>query len=171
MASSELIRLVKEAKIAKKLSIKDIADMTAEIGISVSERSIQRILAEGSEEKNTKNDRTLIPIATVLLPPDVIQAALKPKEKISENTQAVLEMKNQQIDVLMQAIETKDMEHQEHIDSLNAQHKEIIAKIREEAQARIDYHIAQEKRLHEEIEYLRLENNRKAKIIDKFLEK
>ena len=60
---------------------------------------------------------------------------------------------------------------QNTLDTLTEEHKKDLAFIREEAQKKIDYMHEQVARLREEIDYLRLENKQKARVIEKFLEK
>ena len=57
------------------------------------------------------------------------------------------------------------------LDNIHTSYNAEMQTIREEAQKEIQYLLDQVARLRGEIDYLRLENDRKAKIIDKFLEK
>lgn len=160
MAHSELIRLIKEAKASTGITYKEIEDKTRRIGSPVSESSIKRLFSEGSETKNVKNDKTLMPVASVLLDPEVIRNAIRPQEKTSEATQDVIAMKEQRIDILSRQLEAKEAEYQRQIDALTQQHakketelleriatlkqyadqsREDLQTYRAETQARIDY--------------------------------
>ena len=57
------------------------------------------------------------------------------------------------------------------LDNIHTSYKAEMQTIREEAKAKIDYLLGQVDRMRGEIDYLRLENDRKARIIDKFLDK
>ena len=57
------------------------------------------------------------------------------------------------------------------LDNIHSSYKAEMQTIREEAKAKIDYLLGQVDRMRGEIDYLRLENDRKARIIDKFLDK
>lgn len=57
------------------------------------------------------------------------------------------------------------------LDNIHASYNAEIQAVRDEAQKKADYLLNQVERLRGEIDYLRLENDRKARIIDKFLER
>ena len=56
------------------------------------------------------------------------------------------------------------------LDSIHGSYNAEMQKIRDEAQAKINYLITQVQRLREEVDYLRAENIRKSKIVDKYIE-
>lgn len=56
------------------------------------------------------------------------------------------------------------------LDAIHASYNMEMQTIREEAQKKIDYLVDQVRRQQGEIDYLHLENDRKAKIIDKYLD-
>lgn len=72
----------------------------------------------------------------------------------------------------------KDLEHalkdnrdyKEALDQIHASYNAELNAIREEAKKKIDYLLSQVERLRLEVDYQRLENDRKAKIIDKWLD-
>lgn len=134
MPQHELILRVKEAKAATGITYKEIEEKTKEIGSPVSESSIKRIFAEGSENKMTRNDKTLMPIASVLLAPEVMQAAMAPKKETQEESLDIIAMKDDRIEVLKRQMATKETEYLEKIADLNHQlekkdedHKELVA--------------------------------------------
>ena len=56
------------------------------------------------------------------------------------------------------------------LDGIHASYNNEMQTIRDEAQKKINYLLGQVDRLRIEVDYLRLENDRKAKIIDKYLD-
>lgn len=56
------------------------------------------------------------------------------------------------------------------LDNIHASYNAEMQTIRDEAKQKVEYLLGQIERLRSEIDYLRLENDRKAKIIDKMLE-
>lgn len=56
------------------------------------------------------------------------------------------------------------------LDNIHASYNAEMQTIRDEAKRKVEYLLGQIERLRSEIDYLRLENDRKAKIIDKMLE-
>ena len=61
-------------------------------------------------------------------------------------------------------------DYREALDNIHASYNAEMQAIRDDAQKKIDYLVAQVGRLRGEVDYLRLENDRKAKIIDKYLD-
>ena len=57
------------------------------------------------------------------------------------------------------------------LDNIHSSYNAEMLQIREEAQKKVDYLLDEIKRLRADCEYWRLENDRKGKIIDKFLDK
>ena len=121
MPYRELILRVKAAKAATGITYKEIEDKTRKIGTPVSESSIKRIFAEGSENKMTRNDKTLMPIASVLLAPEIIKDALQPKKETPEESLDIIAMKDDRIDVLKHQMAAKETEYLEKIADLNRQ--------------------------------------------------
>lgn len=121
MPYRELILRVKEAKAATGITYKEIEEKTKEIGSPVSESSIKRIFAEGSENKTTKNDKTLMPIASVLLDSSVLREAMTPSKEAPQEAMDILDMKNDRIDVLKRQMQTEAEEYQQKIDELTRQ--------------------------------------------------
>ena len=116
MPYRELILRVKAAKAATGITYKEIEDKTRKIGTPVSESSIKRIFAEGSENKMTRNDKTLMPIASVLLAPEIIKDALQPKKETPEESLDIIAMKDDRIDVLKHQMAAKETEYLEQLD-------------------------------------------------------
>ena len=84
------------------------------------------------------------------------------KEKMDQEFQRMNTLENQS--ALSLALEKENIELKERILQIESLHRQDIHAIQDEAQRKIDY-------LRSEIEYLRIENDRKAKFIDKFLDK
>lgn len=61
------IRRLKEIKSEQGLSISQIMEMLEKAGQFVSEPTLKKIFAEGSEEKNFRYQDTIMPVADVLL--------------------------------------------------------------------------------------------------------
>lgn len=61
------IRRLKEIKAEQGLSISQIMEMLEKAGQFVSEPTLKKIFAEGSEEKNFRYQDTIMPVADVLL--------------------------------------------------------------------------------------------------------
>lgn len=57
------------------------------------------------------------------------------------------------------------------LDGIHASYNAEMQTIREEAKRKVDYLLEQIEKMHKEIEYWRLENDRKAKTIDRLLDK
>ena len=139
MPYRELILRVKEAKASTGITYKEIEDKTRQIGTPVSESSIKRIFAEGSENKMTRNDKTLIPIASVLLAPEVIKEAMQPQKEATEESLDIIAMKDERIDVLKRQMAAKETEYLEKIAELNRKleqkdedHRELVAVLNRE---------------------------------------
>ena len=62
-------------------------------------------------------------------------------------------------------------QYQTVLENIHASYSAEMRTIREEAKARENNLLTQVERLRQEIDYLRLENDRKARVIDRFLEK
>ena len=153
MPYRELILRVKEARAATGITYKEIEERTKAIGSQVSESSIKRIFAEGSENKTTRNDKTLMPIASVLLDPSVIREALTPTKEAPQETLDIIAMKEDRIEVLKRQMQTEAEEYQQKIDELNRQlerkdedHRALVAvlnrqieKIEEYTKERVTY--------------------------------
>lgn len=165
MPYRELILRVKEAKAATGITYKEIEERTKAIGSQVSESSIKRIFAEGSENKTTRNDKTLMPIASVLLDPSVIREALTPTKEAPQETLDIIAMKEDRIDVLKRQMKTEEEDYQQKIDELNRQlerkdedHREMVAILNRQIEKT-------EETMKERISYLKERIARSDKII------
>lgn len=69
-----------------------------------------------------------------------------------------------------EATQNGSKEFKSVLDNIHASYNAEMQTIRDEAQRKIDYLLEQVERQRKENDYLRLENDRKAKIIDKFLD-
>ena len=71
----------------------------------------------------------------------------------------------------MERVLADNRQYQTVLDNIHASYGVEIQLVRDEAKVREENLLTQVDRLRQEIDYLRLENDRKARIIDKFLEK
>lgn len=106
MAQKRLILRMKAARKEKGMTYTDIELATERMGTPVSLSSVKRVFAEGSENRDFRDETTLIPIARILLDPEEIREILKVENEMSEiNYQVVVQMKEEMIDVLNRQIE------------------------------------------------------------------
>ena len=153
---SEIILQLKQIRKERDLSLQDVHDLVVGAGGYLSLSSVKRVFAEGSENQNFRYQDTIKPIVRGLL-------------GVTEETPENNDITANEIDALKNVILLKDSIIQElrnENEALVAKHKEQI----EESQRKIDHLIGQITRLCQEVDSWRTENERKAKIIDKFLD-
>lgn len=97
---STIIKL-KKIKDEQDLSIKKIMDLIEERGMFVSEGTLKKIFAEGSEEKNFRYQDTIAPLADVLLDIYGDQSDIEDAESLRQ----IIREKNKQIEFLMIKLE------------------------------------------------------------------
>ena len=97
---STIIKL-KKIKDEQDLSIKKIMDLIEERGMFVSEGTLKKIFAEGSEEKNFRYQDTIAPLADVLLDIYGDQSGIEDAESLRQ----IIREKNKQIEFLMIKLE------------------------------------------------------------------
>lgn len=95
------IRRLKEIKSEQGLSIPQIIDMMEAAGQFVSEATLKKVFAEGSEEKNFRYQDTIMPIADVLLDLYGDKSGLDDVESLRE----IIREKNKFIESLLVKIE------------------------------------------------------------------
>lgn len=123
LKKSTIVKL-KKIKEEQDLSIPKIMDLIEERGQFVSEGTLKKIFAEGSEEKNFRYQDTLAPLADVLLDIYGDQSGIDDIESLRE----IIREKNRQIEFLMVKMEEQKDTYAERksmyerqISSLNAQ--------------------------------------------------
>ena len=69
----------------------------------------------------------------------------------------------------LEYVKAENLEYMATLDNIHSSYKAEMQVIRDEARQKIEYLLSQVERMKSENDYLRLENDRKAKIIDKFI--
>ena len=103
------IRRLKEIKKEQGLSISQIMDMMEERGQYVSEPTLKRIFADGSEEKNFRYQDTIMPVADVLLDLYGDKSGIDDAESLRH----IIREKNKFIELLMLKLEEQAKTHAE----------------------------------------------------------
>ncbi len=153
---SEIILQLKQIRTERDLSLQDVHNLVVGAGGYLSLSSVKRVFAEGSENQNFRYQDTIQPIVRGLL-------------GVTEETPENNDISANEIDALKNVILLKDSIIQDlrnENEALVAKHKEQL----DESQRKIDHLIGQITRLCQEVDSWRAENERKAKIIDKFLD-
>lgn len=160
---SEIILQLKQIRKERELSLQDIHDLVKDSGGFLSLSSIKRVFADGSENLGFRYHDTIKPIVRALL-------------GVTEETPADNDVTANEIDALKNVILLKDsiigeLEKEKNalVAKNNAQ-EEAMHALRDEYQRKVDYLLVQVTRLRQEVDSWRTENDRKAKIIDHFLE-
>ncbi len=127
LKKSTIIKL-KKIKQEQNLSIKKIMDLLEDRGQFVSEGTLKKIFAEGSEEKTFRYQDTLAPLADVLLDIYGDQSEINDAGSLKQ----IIREKNKQIEFLMVKLEEqKDVYaerkamYERRIEDLNAQLKRL----------------------------------------------
>ena len=127
LKKSTIIKL-KKIKQEQNLSIKKIMDLLEDRGQFVSEGTLKKIFAEGSEEKSFRYQDTLAPLADVLLDIYGDQSEINDAGSLKQ----IIREKNKQIEFLMVKLEEqKDVYaerkamYERRIEDLNAQLKRL----------------------------------------------
>ena len=123
LKKSTIIKL-KKIKQEQNLSIKKIMDLLEDRGQFVSEGTLKKIFAEGSEEKSFRYQDTLAPLADVLLDIYGDQSEINDAGSLKQ----IIREKNKQIEFLMVKLEEQKDVYAERkamferrIEDLNAQ--------------------------------------------------
>jgi maltooligosyltrehalose synthase len=127
LKKSTIIKL-KRIKQEQNLSIKKIMDLLEDQGQFVSEGTLKKIFAEGSEEKTFRYQDTLAPLADVLLDIYGDQSEVNDEATLKR----IIREKNKQIEFLMVKMEEQKEVYAERkamyerrIEDLNAQLKRL----------------------------------------------
>ena len=103
------IRRLKEIKAQQGLSISQIMNMMEERGQFVSEATMKKVFADGSEEKSFRYQDTIMPIADVLLDLYGDTSGLDDAESLRN----IIREKNKLIEMLMMKLEEVQSAHKE----------------------------------------------------------
>lgn len=165
---SEIIIQLKQIRKERDLSLQDVQDLVAAAGGYTSFSSIRRVFAEGSENQSFRYQDTIQPIVRALL-------------GVTEETPENNDITANEIDALKNVILLKDSMIQDlrkENEALSARNEktEIEAQRRLEEtkadyQKKVDYLLTLVERLRKDVDALWVENERKAKTIDKLLDK
>ena len=100
LKKSTIVKL-KKIKEEQDLSIKKIMDLIEERGMFVSEGTLKKIFADGSEERNFRYQDTIAPLADVLLDMYGDQSGVE----AADSLRLIIREKNKQIEFLMSKLE------------------------------------------------------------------
>ena len=164
---AEIIVQLKQIRKERNLSLQDVHDLVIDAGGYLSLSSVKRVFAEGSEKQGFRYHDTIQPLVRALL-------------DVTKETPENNDVTAHEIDALKNVILLKDSIIQElrnenealsiRIGKTELEAKEQISELRTDYQRKVDYLLELVEHHRKELDYLRLENDRKAKIIDKFLD-
>jgi hypothetical protein len=164
---AEIIVQLKQIRIERNLSLQDVHDLVLDAGGYTSFSSVKRVFAEGSEKQGFRYHDTIQPIARALL-------------DVTKETPENNDVTPNEIDALKNVILLKDSIIQDlrnenealsiRISKTELEAQERLVQTRDDFQRKVDYLLGLVEHHRKELDYLRLENDRKAKIIDKFLD-
>ena len=126
------IRRLKEIKADQGLSISQIMDMLEERGQYVSEPTLKRIFADGSEEKNFRYADSIMPVADVLLDLYGDKSGIDDADSLRH----IIREKNKFIELLMVKLEEQAKNHAEK-EAVYADRKEAFEKQIEQMKSQI----------------------------------
>ena len=161
---AEIISQLKQIRRERDLSLHDVHDLVLESGGYLSLSSVKRVFADGSENQGFRYHDTIHPLVRALL-------------SVTEETPENNDVTANEIDTLKNVILLKDSiiqelkKENEALSEKNNKAEIYHDETRVDYQQKISHVLDQLKQQREEIDYLRLENDRKSKIIDKLLEK
>lgn len=101
------IRRLKEIKAEQGLSISQIMEMLEKAGQFVSEPTLKKIFAEGSEERNFRYQDTIMPVADVLLDIYGDKSGLDDAESLRQ----IIHEKNRYIELILFKLEEQKEEY------------------------------------------------------------
>lgn len=164
---SEIILQLKQIRKERDLSLQDVHDLVIASGGYTSLSSVKRVFAEGSERLNFRYQDTIQPIVRGLL-------------GVTEETPENNDISANEIDALKHVILLKDsiiQDLRKDVEELSTKYNKLeidaevrLQETRSECQRNVDFLVRQVDRLSKDVESLWAENNRKAKIVDMFIE-
>jgi len=131
-------------------------------GVSI--KTVERLMAQNAEQDIMRETARAIEDA-IIGSSNQYPCYLAFEESIPNNSQKL----DDALRDLERALDD-NKDYRTALDNIHASYNTEMQKIRDEAQAKINYLLEQVGRQRVEIDYLRLENDRKAKIIDKLLD-
>lgn len=134
------------------------AYIAEESGVSI--KTIERLMAQNCDQDIRRETARLIENA-IIGSSNKFPCYLAFEESIPDNTEAMRELERALAD---------NQEYKAALDSIHASYNAEMRSIREDAQKTIDLLLEELERVKKEADYLRLENDRKAKVIDRLLE-
>lgn len=158
----DVLLKLREAKEAKFLSYQDIVDITEQNGEAVSLSTVKRIFSKDADISDFRYNQTIRPVvrAVLGLNEDTDEPAAHPDPQQMEQYYTTIEAMKAVIDFKHEQIKERAAE----IDRLTEEIKELRENYTREIET-----IREEARL--KIEYLKNENDRKNKLIDRLLDK
>ena len=105
------IHRLKQIKAEQGLSVSKIMDLLEKNGQFVSEATIKRVFADGSEEQNFRYQDSIAPIADVLL--DIYGE--DDESESAESLRRIIREKNKLIEFLMMKLDEKDDEFEKRL--------------------------------------------------------
>lgn len=164
---AEIIVQLKQIRRERGLSLQDVHDLVVAAGGYLSLSSVKRVFAEGSEKQGFRYQDTIQPLVRALL-------------SVTEETPENNDVTAKEIDALKNVILLKDtmiqdLQKENEFLSEKNNKTEIEAQLkldetRAEYDRKIDYLLNQVEYYRKNAEDWRLENDRKARVIDKLLE-
>lgn len=164
---AEIILQLKQIRKERDLSLQDVHDLVHAAGGYLSLSSVKRVFADGSEKQGFRYQDTIQPIVRALL-------------NVTEETPENNDVSANEIDALKNVILLKDsiiQNLQKDNEALSARADKIEAEaqrqmeiVRADYQKKVDYLVTLVERLRKDVDALWVENERKAKTIDKFLD-
>lgn len=148
--------------------MKEVNDLTnAEVaersGVSV--KTIERLMALRSDQDIMRETARLIEDA-IIGSSNQYPCYLAFEETVPDNTQ--------QLTVAMTELERALADNKDYrtaLDNIHASYNAEMQLIRDEAQKKIDYLLEENRRLRDDVEHWRYENDRKGRLIDTYMEK
>lgn len=126
------IHRLKQIKSEQGLTVSKIMDLMEERGQFVSEATIKRVFADGSEEQNFRYQDSIAPIADVLL--DIYGDSSKLDDV--DSLRQIIREKNKLIEFLMMKLDEKDSEFEKRI-SMYEERKALYEKTIERFEVQI----------------------------------
>lgn len=164
---SEIILQLKQIRKERDLSLQDVHDLVSAAGGYLSLSSVKRVFAEGSENQSFRYQDTIQPIVRALL-------------SVTEETPKNNDVSANEIDALKNVILLKDsiiqdLRKENEALSARCNKTEIDAEMRLQEtrtsyQKQVDYLLTLVERLRKDVDALWVENDRKARTIDKLLD-
>ena len=181
---SEIILQLKQIREERGLSLEDVRNLVISAGGYTSMSSIRRVFAKGSENQKFRYLDTIQPIVRGLLGVteetpennditaneiDALKNVILLKDSMINELQKEKEAYSIQIGDFAEELQTVRKDNEAYSAKMDDLVEELQS-VREESQRMVDYLLGQITRLRKAVDDWSAENERKAKIIDKFLD-